>query len=109
MNTNKVLILTLEEAKESLVQFWADVLADRANTVEQLREGKLSIPDIADYNASQIADQYGELCLGEKLLEQDESLDLVLVQTGDFTYEFGADKNQVYRKKNDFNSTPVQP
>ncbi len=96
MKLQKVLILSLDEAKEALVQFWADVLADRASVVELLQQGKLDIPDFAEMEAAEVANQYGDLCLGDKLLEQDESVDLVVVQVGDWTYECAADRTKVH-------------
>ena len=101
MITKKTIIVTMDEAKEALVQFFADVLADRAAIVENLREGKIPIPHDLDEIVSdpfKIAEQYGELCLGEELLKSNPDADVVFVQTGEWTYEFAADKNQLHPK-----------
>ncbi len=95
MKTAKVVILTNDEAKEALVQFWANVLADREAVVEQLREGKLNVPLHHFDDPNQIAEDYAELCIGEKLLEDDPSLDLVIVQKGEYSYKFAAQREQL--------------
>ena len=97
MKSQKVLIVTVDEAKEALVQFWADVLADRAHVVELLQEGKLDIPRLAEMDAAEIASQYSDLCLGDKLLKDDASADLVVVQVGEWSYECAVDKSEMYR------------
>ena len=96
MKLQSVLIVTLDEAKEALIQFWADVLADRPNVVELLHEGKLDIPNIAAMDAEKVANQYGDLCLGDKLLERDRNVDLVVIRVGEWTYECAADRTQMH-------------
>jgi hypothetical protein len=111
METKKVMILKIEEAKEALIRFWASVLSDFDNIVDVLRqEGKLDLPNYQEILSSNenIAQHYGEMCIGEKILEDNPDVDLLLVEVGEFSYEFAAEQSQVYRKPTETWRHPVE-
>lgn len=99
--SKKFLILTIDEVREQLVQFYANVLVnDRANVVELLRVGQLHsfIPDIANLSIDQLLNLYAELCVGDELIVNSDYDILVAEVSNDkgivTKYEFLADKQQ---------------
>jgi hypothetical protein len=92
MDMTTVLVLSLDEAREALIQFWADLLADRPRVVELLHAGKLVVPNLANAPAAEITSQYGELGLGKNLLTQDQRLSAVLIQVSDVAFVCVADR-----------------
>ena len=94
MFNKHVCVLSVDEAREGLVQFFADVLADRANMVDLLQAGELheSIPSLHELSPEKIADLYGELCVGDKFMDEHPEYDLMMVQIDDCRYEMVAIK-----------------
>jgi len=107
MITRNSAIITVDDAREALIQFWANVLADKNAVLEQLRDGALNIPvelvapapDAGIKDPAFVVDQYGELCLGEELIKQNPGVDDVLIRTGDYSFELVATKEQLPPKE----------
>jgi hypothetical protein len=90
MQTKKVVVLTVDEAKEALVQAYTDVLVgDHKNTADMIRSGSIkALGDIPSMSDKGIADQYAEMChLGEELIKEDPTIDLVLVKLDEESYK----------------------
>jgi hypothetical protein len=80
MITKTVVILTLAEVKEVLVQWYADmVVKDRDNVVDHIREGRIAqlVPNLNEYTHLALIEQFAELNLGDDLLS---GVDQVLVK-----------------------------
>lgn len=86
MQVKSVLVLSVEEAREGLVQWYADtVINDRPNLVECIRDNTLNrfVPNLPAFSSEQIAELYGELNVGEKLaIEHKVSQVIVETQPG---------------------------
>src|ERR1019366_3798261 len=82
MKNKQVLILTVEEAREALVQWYTDmIVSDRGNVVDHVREGRLGqiMPKLNEYSPSAVAEQFGELNLGEEMTIH-SGVDQILVE-----------------------------
>lgn len=85
----KVVELTVEEAKESLIDQWTDtVVLDRDNTRELIANNELDkfVPDFKTVSPEWIAEQYGELNLGETTAMR-VGASHVIVKTHEYTWE----------------------
>lgn len=88
MNLQSVIVLSIEEAREALVQFYADtIINDRPNLVEMIRENRLDriVPNVPQLTSKQVADLCGELNLFQNLARS-KQVPQVLVEV-DCTYE----------------------
>lgn len=96
MKTKKVLVLSLDQARRSLVEAFVSMFQNPQLLREEIESGRIFglIPDFSRLPPEKVAALYAEYCLGEILLQEDESIDLVLIQTGDYKYEFGAQREQ---------------
>lgn len=91
MQKKSVLVLSLAEAKEALFDFWADVVVnDRANIRELISKGtpinghgSPLVPDISNWSDTDIAKQFGDLELGNKLAKEN-NVDQIVVECKDY-------------------------
>lgn len=103
MKFQKALILSVDEVREQLVQFFADVAADRAAVVDALREGIFDklIPNLKALTDLEAVNLHGELCVGDAFIAnavvegaEAEKPDLLLAQVNDERFEFLACREQ---------------
>ena len=88
MNTLKVLVLSLEEARNQLADFFMALLEDEDARRELVMGGRTHIPAVGSLDASEVAKELGEVdIIGERLLNEHPEADAVLVQTGEYAYE----------------------
>lgn len=93
-----VLVVSLAEAKQALIQWWADTIVnDHAAVVESLQseQGIQSfVPNIHKLLAKDIAEIYGDLNLGGPLAK-DQDVDQVVVELQDGYYVVAWDRRNV--------------
>ena len=96
MKTKNVCIMTLEEAREGLCQFYADFMQDRCAMVEALRKGELRdiIPNISEMQPNQVVEAYGDLCVGDTFMVEHPEFDMLLIEFDNDQYEMVAIKGQ---------------
>ncbi len=88
MNTLKVLVLSVDEAREQLADFFMALLEDEDARRELVMGGRNHIPAVGSLDASDVAKELGEVdIIGERLLNEHAEADAVLVQTGEYAYE----------------------
>lgn len=83
MVEHDVIILTLEEVKEALTQFYCSVLvSDPKNTYEVIKGGELDrfIPNVKIMQFDEATQRYRELDLGGDLLELYPDADMIFAQ-----------------------------
>ena len=97
MNTKMVKVLSVQEARELLVGFFAQFLreSDEVSLKEFLREGNHFIPDIPQMSDNEVIEKVGELDIAVQVGLTEDGTDLVLVQTADYIYEAIFDKQNV--------------
>ena len=63
MKTEKLLILTVDDVKEQMIEFFTSVLVnDPANTRDLIREGKIyDLPNFARMNSAEVATTFASL------------------------------------------------
>lgn len=90
MRHESVLVMSIEEVKDHLLNWQADmIVSDRANVLDHLRHGAISeiCPDLSKMDNEEMAELYGELNLGEKFAKEwyhnRKAVDQVLVEDGD--------------------------
>ena len=85
MQTKKCLILTAEEARGILCNWYADMIVnDRANVLDHVRSGKMDqlIPNVAQMTDQEVANMVGELNAAEEW-GVNAHVEKVLVDLGD--------------------------
>ncbi|MGO9110432.1 MAG: hypothetical protein ACLP9L_14510 [Thermoguttaceae bacterium] len=88
MNTLKVLVLSLEEARNQLADFFMALLEDEDARRELVMGGRNYIPAVGSLDASDVAKELGEVdIIGERLLDEHPEADAVFVQTDEYAYE----------------------
>ena len=79
MQVKSVLLLSFEEAREALVQFYAEVLSDRNHLEEMIRDGSIQkLPNIMTYNPKEVAELFDELGLGDHLCTEHNATQVVI-------------------------------
>lgn len=92
MREPKLLILSIQEAKEMLGKFYVDMLInDPQHTYEMIVDGSLKkfVPDMIELSPGEIVELLGGDAAGmevEKLVKK-TGAELILVETDDYTYE----------------------
>ena len=88
MNMLKVLVLSLDEARNQLADFFVALLEDEDARRELVMSGRSHIPAVGSLDASEVAKELGEVdIIGERLLNEHSEADAVFVQTDEYAYE----------------------
>lgn len=102
MMTYRTYFLTVDDARERLVNFWADFVQDTEAWKDALRRGN-TIPDFGvDASNESVAQHFSDLDLGTELA-QTHKVDLVIVPIIENAYRV------VYCRDPDPNSKPTPP
>lgn len=88
MRTEKVLVLSVAEAKEALETFYIDMLSgDKNLLLEYIHTGDCPCPKLNLLSAKQIAEHYVELGIADTTLAmQHPDVTQIQVQIGDYDY-----------------------
>lgn len=97
MQTKRAWVLNVDEARKSLINTYVTMFQQTQLLREEIESGRIltTIPDFSKLPGDKVAALYAELCLGEEILHNDQTLDLVLVQTDEYKYEFAAHREQI--------------
>jgi len=91
MNTCKVVELSIDEAKDCLIEFYTDTLVnDRQNTRDLIRDGMFgtedqAIPNFKIITNERIVELFGEFDLGREIAKQ-HNASHVVIRIGDFKW-----------------------
>lgn len=95
MKKATVVILTLDEVKRDLVEFYTGITEDIAHMRELIAAGDICtyFPNLKTMTPDQLVQLHADTCIGEKYFAATSS-SICLIQTGDYTYAFSACKEQ---------------
>jgi len=98
VRTVQVMVLTAEEAREELAEFFADhLIDDRDNLLELIREGKLgrTVPDLSALSGGELARAYADIeFLADRHFGDSPGASAVLIRTGDGQWHCIADRDE---------------
>ncbi len=97
MRNLHVLAITIEEVRQTLINFYVELLKDEEFTMDALKNGCIHF-NVKDMPTDKLLNLYAELCLGEKLLLTYHSADLVAYEQPNGDLLFLANKMQTNKQ-----------
>lgn len=97
MNTKLIIVLFLQEAKDALINWYADmIINDRSNLIDHIKEGKIQdiCPDFSNPSFSELIKQIRDLNLGEQFVTGPD-IQQVVIQFAEYAYEIIWDRGNL--------------